>query len=227
MPSDTPEENVIDFYVWPQDGEYTKKGDVDIYKKVSVGRNRRTWQRHLLVRTSRHGKGLFAARDFQANEYIGRYVGKVIGNENNPADIPRIDAAGTRSDALVSMHAGPSYSDVITVDGKRDIQSDNDQIRRIGYVLFDKAVWTWPGYHLHYANDPRGSDRRSNMQVYEEGYTYTKHRIPAYVDGQSLAYNEKSELLYSYGDNYWNESEASRPPTWYVGGNSSNNQFNT
>lgn len=155
-------------------------------------RGRRGWEPWVVVaesaimrRAGKTGLGLYAARSFRRDEYVGRYDGKIVGEY------------ATRDEALASTAC------------KRLVRRGKDKLitrrRREGpgVELVDGA--DGPPPFLHRINDPRGSGKRSNVDLTPGGWIRIRQRrVPAFDIDRGVDDNIDAELRFSYGDDYWN-----------------------
>ena len=152
-------------------------------------------------------KGLFAARAFPKHYVLGRYIGKVIAKgqgETNPKCLREL----TRLEQSLDGDALASVGGYI-VDGRRPVQSNDDQIKTFGKVVLRQPTWSWPGMYAMMINDARGSPFENNVHCTRGGYMAVIQKIPAYHFGRSHTAkgNGASEILWDYGgDSYWNDS---------------------
>lgn len=162
-------------------------GRVDVHRRLD-GR----WVPWVHVgasQTPTHGRGLYALRDFAEGETVGRYTGRILGKASD---------VQAYVDALSCAPSGDAIVNVLGyfVDGRRDVQSNDEQLAQFGRVIMRQPDWAWPGAYVHIANDAHGTGRRNNCQVTFGGYLETLHRVP-----------KGAELLWSYGDAYWEEEK--------------------
>lgn len=187
-------------------------GDVDVFRLVSYrrsnGEKAAEWLPWLFVRDSialrmvgARGKGLFAARTFLKDDFIGRYTGRILGKKGDPRVMDRVNTLShtLNGDAIVGVNG-------YFVDGRRGVQSNDIQMRQFGRVVLQQPQWAWPGAYVHICNDPRGTRLATNGWVTVGGYLHATATIPPYRDTASHAANEASEILWSYGDAYWNNA---------------------
>lgn len=171
-------------------------GDVDVFRRMEVG-GVRQWAPWVLVRDSAvvdgGGKGLFAARAFPPNTCLGRYVGEIMGRAADEATLRAKDRRvhNGRGDAIVAIKG-------YLVDGRRPLQSNDVQVARFGTEVINATKWEYPGVHAHFCNDATGTGRSNNCRMMPAGYLVTTKAVPAY-----RANNAASELLWSYGTEYW------------------------
>lgn len=139
-------------------------------------------QSALLDSIDKPGLGLYAARVFNKDDYIGRYDGEIIGTYK------------TRMEALNSS---------VCI---RRVRRGHDKLitrQKKGMVELVDGVTAGPPY-LHRMNDPRGTMLKPNIQLTPGGFAQvTQTRIPAFDLSKDLKGNRKSELRLSYGDEYW------------------------
>ena len=179
-------------------------GDIDIYRRIDD-----TWTLWVLVRDSAamaragaRGKGLYAARPFRKGDFIGRYVGKILGKPRDPQVASRVNHLSHTldGDAIVTIKG-------FYVDGRSPVQSNATQEARFGTVVFSQPEWTWPGVYAHIANDATGTGLRNNCLVTPGGYLEATKRVPGYNFDMGTHDNATSELLWSYGDGYWSDQK--------------------
>lgn len=175
-------------------------GNVDIFRKV--GSN---WVPWAMVRDSvavpRGGKGLFAARPFEKDECVGRYTGHIMGRRTDPNVARRVERLShtVQGDAIVTIGG-------FEVDGRRPVQSNAEQEHLCDRILFKQPNWSWPGVYAHIANDSRGTGMRNNARLTGGGFLEAKRRIPGYNFTEPHANNVASEILWSYGNNFWKDA---------------------
>ena len=138
----------------------------------------------ILRRLGVEGLGLYAARRYKRDDYIGRFDGHIVGWFRTRQDA--IEAPETRRllrrgrDKLVTVRA-PHGAGVRLLDGH-------------GYGP--------PSIHL--CNDPRGSALQPNADLTDAGWLRViQTRVPAFDMGKSIDANVQSELRFSYGEHYW------------------------
>ena len=170
-----------------------KSGDIDIYRKIN-----KTWVLWLLVRDSTipgAGKGLFAAKPFKKGEFIGRYVGKVLGKVSDPTVQAKVDRMTrmVKGDAIIQVNG-------YYVDGRCSVQTNDEQLALFGHIIFPQPAWKWPGIFAQMTNDARGTGRPQNCRVTLGGSLESTRDIPKLNPSNP---NQASELLWSYGDGYW------------------------
>ena len=185
--------------------EYSN-GDVDIYRRVHSA-----WVPWLFVREScllhslgRRGKGLYAAKAFAPDFRLGRYVGRLLGRRDDPRASAEVDTLqrSLLGDKLIVINN-------VFVDGNNPPQTDEHQTALVGRVLFPNACFPYPGMYAFKINDLRGSSRRTpNVRVTQGGYIETVRRIPAYKADRDWLENAASELIMSYGTEFWDSMAA-------------------
>ena len=188
------------FYAKPHSMQFAHfdplgNGDVNIYR-VWFGkcipwlavRDSLMMQHHL----QQKGKGLYALRDFQQGEYIGRYSGRLVAHEQDAASL------SNSSDKLLTMLG-------VVVDGAQPLQSPAEQLADFGVVLLDPKDWPDPGMYHFVANDARNTPMKNNSLVDLEGFMVMTEHVKAVYNDEAPPYkNAESELFWSYGDAYWN-----------------------
>lgn len=142
----------------------------------------------VMNRAGKRGLGLYAARHFRRDEFVGRYEGRVIR------------AFVNREEALASPEC------------MRLVRRGRDKLitRRVsndsGVELVDGE--DCPPPFLHRINDPRGSGLRSNIELTPGGWVKVIQReVLAFDLDAGLDANIRSELRFSYGDDYWSIME--------------------
>ena len=138
----------------------------------------------VMQRVGRRGLGLYAARSFKQDDYLGLYDGQVIGT------------FASRDAALAS----PACA--------RLVRRGHDKLitrRRShggGVELVDGESGGPP--FLHRMNDPRGTGMRANVELTPGGWVkVTQRRVPAFDLQQGVDANIGAELRLAYGDEYW------------------------
>jgi hypothetical protein len=174
-------------------------GDINVYRRVegALVEGALPWIRWVHIRSAGEcGKGLFASRDFQPGETIGRYVGHVMGRAaregevDGPTDLAaRWMGRTVTGDAITNVNG-------FYIDGRRPVQSNDEQIQLVGEIVLEQPNWAWPGAYIHICNDPRGSSRTANVTITELGFAEAAEFIP-----------RDAELLWEYGDKYWEEED--------------------
>ena len=107
--------------------------------------------------------------------------GQVLGRHKDGV------AKASGSDALLVLGTAGNF----VVDGRRPLQSNQEQRQRFGRVALDAGRFPWPGMHAHMMNDPHGTRQRPNVRVTTGGFVETMQRVPP-----------GRELLWSYGEGY-------------------------
>ena len=186
MPLTSPETTDLDYFKYAN-------GDVDVFRRTTRG-----WELWVLVRESvaipRGGKGLFAGRAFSKGDRIGRYVGRILGKARDPK---LMDVTYTvEGDAIIDLGG-------YLIDGRRKVQSNDIQKEKFGKVVLKQPEWSWPGAYVHLANDARGSGHKNNARITPKGHMELTRRLPAYDASKPHAQNVSSEILWSYGRDYW------------------------
>lgn len=178
-------------------------GGIDVWRRVQRlvdGKSTYEWIEWVHIRSAgKCGNGLFASRDFQPGEVIGRYVGHVIGrakekktddDDDGPADKEAAELGRTvTGDAITNVNG-------FYIDARRPVQSNEEQNQLVGEIVVEQPNWTWPGAYIHICNDPRGSSRPANVTITELGFAEAMDFIP-----------RGAELLWEYGDEYWEEAD--------------------
>ena len=157
-------------------------------------------QQHL----QQKGKGLYALRDFQQGEYIGRYSGRLVAHEQDAASL------SNSSDKLLTMLG-------VVMDGAQPLQSPAEQLADFGVVLLDPKDWPYPGMYHFVANDAKNTPMKNNSLVDLEGFIVMTEHVKADAPPYK---NAESKLFWSYGDAYWNVHAAQPrttmlPPHWH------------
>jgi hypothetical protein len=143
-------------------------------------------------------KGLYAAQKFPAGVEIGRYMGFVMGVSGRvrpEAEVAELERTG-RAGYLMTI-------DRIIVDGNRPTQTEAEQAVSADRVLYPDAAWAYPGSFIHIINDFKGTGFHANVSVEQDGTVRTITSVPRYNTDLSIIQNARSELLYSYGKDYW------------------------
>jgi hypothetical protein len=157
-----------------------------------------------LAKKGLRGRGVYAwGAGVHRGQLIGVYVGDVLG----PAADARIAAAVAALpdaqhpyDALVEI-AGH------VVSGKHNpfVFFDLRASLASGSVLYPRAEVEWPGMFAHLMNDPRGLPGAAvNVCVTDpDGVVVAARDVPPFYPERPLEANAASELLWSYGDDFW------------------------
>lgn len=137
----------------------------------------------LLDQLGSTGLGLYAARKLKKGDVIGKYNGTVVGTYNS------------RSNALRSKRVRN------LIESGRDMIVTRSAHPR-GVEVVNGSTGSAP--YLQYANDPRGTGYRANAFLSPGGYmTVAQSEIPAFDIDKSLTDNIRSEIRWSYGEDYW------------------------
>lgn len=158
-------------------------------------KGRRGWEPWVLVaesalmnRVGKSGLGLYAARRFRRDEFVGRYGGRVI------------KTFASRDAALASPECARR------VRRGRDKLITRNASHGRGVELVDGE--DGPPPFLHRINDPRGTRSRSNAELTPGGWIRVLQRsVPAFDLDVGIDANIKSELCVSYGSGYWSMME--------------------
>ena len=138
----------------------------------------------LLEEIGHRGLGLYAARRFRKGDVIGKYDGKIVGRYNSRAN-------ALRSERVRNLIEGGS--DMIVTRS----------VRPRGVEVVNGSTSGAP--YLQYANDPRGTSLRANAYLSPGGYlTVLQSDVPAFNLEKSMEDNIRSEIRWSYGEDYWN-----------------------
>ena len=130
------------------------------------------------------GEGLYAAQSFKKDDVLGRYGGTVIGS-----------TFPNRQSALRSREVRN-----LIESGRNMIVTRSVRPRGVEAVNGSTAG---PPY-LQKANDPRGTRHRPNARFTPGGFMKVdQSSIPAFDLEKPLRENVKSEIRWSYGDDYW------------------------
>jgi hypothetical protein len=129
--------------------------------------------------------GLYAAREFQWQFPMGRYVGEILSPQEGRA---RSELPGRAGQYVVNVTL---YKHKYAIDGSQPLQSDAEQQQLFGRVLIPHAQFV-PQMHAEFANDPRGTGFHSNAWASEDGWLHSTRHI-----------NTGEEILWSYGSGYW------------------------
>ena len=139
----------------------------------------------LLRRLGRDGLGVYAARPFRRDDYVGKY--------------PTHDVVGhypTRQAALAAPET------------KERVRHGRDKLMALkapqgGVVLVDGEGGGAP--HVELCNDPRNAGGLTpNADLTDAGWLRILHaRVPPFDLARSIDANIASELRLDYGDEYW------------------------
>jgi hypothetical protein len=159
----------------PLDLDYFRygNGDVDVHRRIG-----REWVLWVIVRDSvvlGRDKGLFAARAFRKDDFIGRYVGRILGKASDPLVAQQVERTGRtpEGDALFVLNG---YS----INGRAPVQPNAEQLASFGHIILRQPDWEWPGVYAHICNDARGMGRRNNCTVTPGGYMHATRSVPGY-----------------------------------------------
>jgi hypothetical protein len=143
----------------------------------------------ILRRLGAHGLGLYAARPFKRNDYVGQYPhDAVVGR------YPTREAAREAPETRRLLMRG--HDKLVTV------RAPNGP----GFLLLDGEGGGPP--HVERANDPRGTALAPNAALTDTGWLrITQARVPRFDLEKPLDENIYSELRYDYGDSYWDLHE--------------------
>ena len=138
----------------------------------------------IMGRLGKNGLGLYAARSFHRDEYVGRYpTHDVVGHFQTRAEA--LSAPETRAllmrgrDKLIALRLG----------GR-------------GFTLVDGEGGGPP--HVELCNDPRNTALKPNADLTDAGWLRVLHaRVPPFDLGKTIEQNAYSELRVAYGDEYW------------------------
>jgi hypothetical protein len=129
------------------------------------------------------GLGLYAARRFKKDDYVGRYRGDTKGWYRSRKEA--LDDPKTKE--LVRK----GHDKLVTVRAKGG-----------GVHLLDGDGYGPP--YVHLCNDPRNTRLKANADLTDAGWLrITQTHVPAFDLEKTLEENAKSELRFSYGDEYW------------------------
>ena len=136
----------------------------------------------LLRRLGIDSLGLYAARPFEDEDYVGVYpmndvVGRYASREEAVTSKEAIERDIRGRDKMITVR---SKGEVLLLDGER---GEGAQVQR--------------------ANDPRGTRLRPNTYITDAGYMRVTSAVPAFRFDKSVEQNVRSELRYSYGDDFW------------------------
>jgi len=138
----------------------------------------------ILARLGKRGTGLYAARGFKRDEYIGKYDGQVVGHYASREAALGSSAAQRRArrgvDKLITLRP-PRGDGVDLVDGTHG----------------------GPPY-ISLCNDPRGTALQPNCDITDAGWLRVLHsRVSRFDPGKYLDENIDSELRVDYSSDYW------------------------
>ena len=138
-----------------------------------------------------------------AGTVFGRYLGFVLGKSGKRAvekEAKALEDAGKASYLLTIKG--------IVVDGSRPPQSDEEQLKAAGKVLFPADEYDYPGAYTHLMNDARRTGYDDNVDIDRDGFAVTKVDVPAYDPKGSHEAKALSELCWDYTDSYWHMMDA-------------------
>ena len=137
----------------------------------------------ILERVGVRGLGLYAAKSFRRDDYVGQYDGRVVGWY--PTRAAALSAPETRR-LLMRGH-----DKLLTVRAQGP-----------GFHLIDGEQCTAP--YIPRANDPRGTALHANAEVTDAGWLrITQARVRAFDLNKTLDENIGSELRITYEEHYW------------------------
>lgn len=146
--------------------------------------------------------GVFAARVFEKDTRLGRYTGRVVARPEDAASVPpgnddyqlTIDSCILRGDLQPQTVA--EQMALLGLQNPADVPFLDREWLAYGFAGDPDHVW--PDMYPHLMNDPRdlGEEFEANVAIDRQGFVYTL---------RSIARDE--ELLYDYGDKYWDGSE--------------------
>ena len=137
----------------------------------------------VMARCGYRGKGLYAARTFACDDYVGRYEGETIGH------YPSRFAAMTSGEARRRVMRG--HDKLVT-------------LRAIGGGVHLVDGERGPPPFVQMCNDGRGTALSANCGITDAGWLRVLHaRIPRFDPRKSIAENAHAELRIEYGDEYW------------------------
>lgn len=138
----------------------------------------------IMQRVGQHGLGLYAAKSFHRDDFVGAYDGQVVGT------FASRDAALASPACVRLVRRG---HDKLITRGRR---------HGAGVELVDGDTGGAP--YLHRINDPRGTRLGPNVQLTPGGwFRVTQRRVPAFDLARGVDENIAAELRFSYGDEYW------------------------
>lgn len=153
------------------------------------------------------GLGVYAARCFAKDGVIGVYGGDVLGPsdlmQQQVDDLPQddqYDALITLAGHVVSGKHSPHGAH--TSDIKTGIRTPEGGSR----VLFPRASVGWPGMFAHLMNAGHARHTHINVRVCEpDGLVITNTAITSVYRPGAGAANAAAELLWDYGEGYWED----------------------
>ncbi|KAK9810853.1 hypothetical protein WJX73_002342 [Symbiochloris irregularis] len=151
------------------------------------------------------GYGLYALRPFNSLEQIGLYLGKLLSFAEVADILARLhDGRTTLREQATCYGIGYICPDkrTIQVDGAQRPQSNDEQLRDFGCLVYDTTKFSWPGCYAHVANTALRNDRTVNATVTPDGRLRVKRgkAIRALDDPTSPVAD--SEILWFYGKDY-------------------------
>lgn len=145
--------------------------------------------------------GIFAAREFKLGDPVGMYVGRIVelGAMNTWTALRRASYELCTSKYVVAF-MNTLTRQMLYVDGARPPLRDD-----VHSMVFPRRLYSYPGAHVHMANDAFGFDGVANnctFGVHGE-FTAIVESIPAFDPANPKL---ESELLVSYGaESYWGQ----------------------
>jgi hypothetical protein len=163
-----------------------------IYRRPPGARHWQPWvviaPSAIMRRVGVRGLGLYAARSYKRDDYIGMYDGQVVGEY------------ATRAEALSSAEA------------RHLLRRGHDKLitlRRTdgpGVQLVDGERCSAPFVAL--VNDPRGTALEASCGLTDAGWLRViQARVPAFDVNKTIEQNAASELRIEYGAPYWDLHE--------------------
>ena len=175
---------------WSETRIHTEHGlsPVTYIYRVNEGDKEHPWlvvaQSAVLAQLGIDGWGLYAAKSFKKGDYLGKMDGALVGQFS------------TREEAM----SAPAT--------RRLLRQGRDKLVTVrspqgsGFHLLDCQGAGPP--HLEMANDPRGTRRGPSAELTEYGWMrVTRARIPAFSLCKPIQENGDAEILWCYGDEYW------------------------
>ena len=174
---------------WPREGAKVTY----VYRRSCKG-GAREWEPWVVIAKSAimasngvDGLGLYAARGFKRDSYVGRYDGEIVGHYCD------VNAAMRDTRVIDRVQRGHDRLIYLTAPGG-------------GVNVMDGQNGGPP--HIDYVNDPRGTRLRANACISPYGWLKViSSGVPPFRLDKHLHENINSELRYDYGDDYWQEKQ--------------------